>query len=186
MVDNLFLYGGFQIIFFVNLLFEIIILKLTKMKRLIIGIFVLGLLFPACNSRKQMALGDYEVGTEEAKIYSAPAAAAAPSYQPPVTTQGSPVSARTESFTFAQQSDASGYQGSYFVIVGSFSSYENANRFKSELIPQGFNPVVLQSESGYYRVCVNSFNDEGSARQRVYQIRSQYPKYSDTWLLIRR
>ena len=156
------------------------------MKRLIIGIFVLGLLFPACNSRKQMALGDYEV--EEAKIYSAPAA---PSYQPqttpPVTYQtGSPVRTQSENFSFAQQSDAYGYQGSYFVIVGSFSSYENANRFKSELIPQGFNPVVLQSETGYYRVCVNSFNDESSARQRVYQIRSQYPKYSDTWMLIKR
>ena len=158
------------------------------MKRLIIGMFILGLLFAACNSKKQMARGDFDVSTEEAMIYSAPAV---PSYQPntsPVSSYqtGSPVRTQSENFSFAQQSDAHNYQGNYFVIIGSFSSYENANRYKSELIPQGFNPVILQSESGYYRVCVNSFADESSARQRVYQIRSQYPKYSDTWMLIKR
>ena len=156
------------------------------MKKLILGIFVLGILFSACESRKQMMRNEFEASEEEAKIYSAPVA---PTYQQPTATNTypvSPVRSQSENFTFAQQSDANNYRGSYFVIIGSFSSYENANRYKQELIPQGFNPVVLHSESGYYRVCVDSFNDESSARQRVYQIRSQFPKYSDTWMLIKR
>ena len=154
------------------------------MKKLLIGIFVLGLLFPACESRKQMMRGELEA-EEEAKIYSAPAV---PTYQQPANfpVQSSPVRSQTETFTFAQQNDAYNFQGSYFVIMGSFSSYENANRFKQDLTSQGFNPVVLHSETGYYRVCVDSFSDESSARQRVYQIRSRFPKYADTWMLIKR
>ncbi len=63
---------------------------------------------------------------------------------------------------------------------------ENANRYKQELIPQGFAPIVLHSETGYYRVCVNAYTDETAARQRVQQIRTDYPKYADTWLLIKK
>ena len=71
----------------------------------------------------------------------------------------------------------------YYVIVGSFSSNENAGKFKQELMQQGFKPIILHSETGYYRLCVDSFNDEAAARSRVQNIRTQYPKYADSWLL---
>lgn len=98
-----------------------------------------------------------------------------------------PVRTQTETFTFDQKADEVKYEGStFFVIIGSFSSLDNANRYKKELIPQGFNPIVLHSETGYYRVCVNSYADEVAARQRVNQIRIDFPKYADTWLLVKK
>ena len=98
-----------------------------------------------------------------------------------------PVRIQSETFTFDKQEDRVNNEGNtYFVIIGSFSSNDNANRYKQELIPQGFRPIVLRSETGYFRVCVNSFTDEAEARNRVYQIRSDYPKYADTWLLIKK
>lgn len=118
--------------------------------------------------------------------------APATSYQPATSTSNyqapaKPVRTQTENFTFDQRDDAAKYQGSsFFVIIGSFSSLENANKYKQELIPQGFNPIVLHSETGYYRVCVNSYANETAARQRVAQIRNDFPKYADTWLLIKK
>jgi len=74
----------------------------------------------------------------------------------------------------------------FFVIVGSFSSNENAGKFKVELIQKGFKPIILHSETGYYRVCVDSFTDEAAARSRVQKIRTEFPKYADSWLLIKK
>lgn len=114
-------------------------------------------------------------GTNNATTYTPPQ-----KYTTPVRTQ-------SEDFTFASDSDASKYNGnSYFIIVGSFSSIDNANRFKGELTPKGFSPVVLRSENGYYRVCINSYNNEQAARTRIDQVRNQYPEYVDCWLLIKK
>ncbi|MDD4191240.1 MAG: SPOR domain-containing protein [Mangrovibacterium sp.] len=164
------------------------------MRKLFIGTFVILCLFSACKSKqilpKQDTAATETVTKQEpaTKVFSAPAAQPVPQQQSPAPRYESskPVRSQSESFTFAQQDDAGNYQGKFFVIVGSFSSMENANRYKQELIPQGFAPIVLHSETGYYRVCVNAYTDETAARQRVQQIRTDYPKYADTWLLIKK
>lgn len=162
------------------------------MRKLFIGAFAIVLLFSACKTKqmlpKQEATATETVSKEEPKVFSAPAAQPAPQQAAPVTRYESstPVRSQSESFTFAQQEDASKYQGKFFVIIGSFSSMDNANRYKQELTPQGFTPIVLRSETGYYRVCVNAYNDEAMARQRIQEIRTEYPKYADTWLLIKK
>ncbi len=74
----------------------------------------------------------------------------------------------------------------YYVIVGSFQVIENARNFRTQLIREQFTPVILESEIGFYRVSVAAFNDEMAARDRIAQIRSNYDKYSDVWLLIRK
>lgn len=71
----------------------------------------------------------------------------------------------------------------YYVIIGSFQSLENARNFKTQLIAQGFVPVILRSEIGFYRVSVAAFNDEMATRERISRIRQQYEQYSDVWLL---
>lgn len=166
------------------------------MRKLLIGAFAIVLAFSACKTSQTLPKQDTaatETVTKEepaTKVFSAPAAQ--PAYQQqqqaPATRYESskPVRAQSESFTYAEQDDAGKYQGKYFVIIGSFSSVDNANRYKQELAPQGFNPIVLRSETGYYRVCVNAFTDEATARQRIQQIRTDYPKYADTWLLIKK
>ncbi len=96
------------------------------------------------------------------------------------------VSVKSEKFTLSFDDQAAYGSKRFFVIVGSFSSDENAGRFKQELVQQGFKPIILHSETAYYRVCVDSFDDETVARNQVYKIRSEFPKYSDSWLLIKK
>lgn len=163
------------------------------MRKLLIAAFAFSLLLSGCKTFQKLKKGDTEetVSQEpQTKVFST---------EPTQTVRENPTSdtmyeqpnrsvrTQSESFTFAQKEDAAKYaNSSYFVIIGSFSSPENANRYKQELTPQGFNPFILQSETGYYRVCVNSYTDEASARQRVNQIRTDFPKYADTWLLIKK
>jgi cell division protein FtsN len=101
-------------------------------------------------------------------------------------TTGKPVSVRSENFTFSTEDQATYGSKKFFVIVGSFSSNENANRLKKELSGQGFKPIILRSETGYYRVCIDSYDQESEARFRVMRIRQEHPKYADSWLLIKK
>jgi len=174
------------------------LLKKIGMKKLILGICLMSFLFVGCKTSQRLkranATADEVVKPDEPKVYSIPST----TYQEPVTKAQSqastktyyknskPVRSQSETFSFTQEEDASNYQGSYFVILGSFSSPDNANRFKGTLSSQGFHPTVLHSASGYYRVCVNSYVNESEARQRVGQIRNDYPKYSDAWLVIKK
>lgn len=94
---------------------------------------------------------------------------------------------REERFTFTQEADRiSQGTNTYFVIMGSFQSKDNADRFSQTLKVIGFTPSILLSETGFHRVSVNSFTSEDNARSRVLQIREEYPPYADTWLLIRK
>lgn len=93
------------------------------------------------------------------------------------------IPARTERFTFERPEEQTGHE--FFVIVGSYSLIENANRARTILTNQGFTPIILKSETGMNRVCVNSYTSEREARVRVHQIRTNFPEYHDAWLLIR-
>jgi len=97
-----------------------------------------------------------------------------------------PVSMRKEQVSFTRQEDRSENEtNTFFVILGSFGSLDNAKKYREDLLNQGFTPIILHSETGYYRVCVNSYQNEGDARNRVAQIRQTYPRYADVWLLIK-
>jgi cell division protein FtsN len=79
--------------------------------------------------------------------------------------------------------ESEGPDFNYYVIIGSFQSLENARNFKTQLIAQGFAPVILKSEIGFFRVSVAAYNDEMATRERISQIRQQYEQYNDVWLL---
>ncbi len=92
-----------------------------------------------------------------------------------------------ERFTFEKTEDKADHDpNEFFVIMGSFRSNENAHGFKNTLTNKGFKPVILLSETGFHRVCVDSYTDETEARMRVHDIRTNFPEYDDTWLLIRK
>ncbi len=74
----------------------------------------------------------------------------------------------------------------FYIILGSFGVYENAQKFKKALAAEDFFPGILVNEAGFYRVCVNSYDDESSARAKLGEIRQQFPKYGDSWLLIKK
>ncbi|HET6556670.1 MAG TPA: SPOR domain-containing protein [Prolixibacteraceae bacterium] len=169
------------------------------MKKIILAALTLAMLTSGCkvfkSSKKSENATPQTETVAETKVFSVPAPATDVRPNPTSDTMytpsdkpanGKPVSVRSENFTLSAEDQAAYGNKNYFVIVGSFSSNENAGRFKQELSQQGFKPIVLHSETGYYRVCVDSFNDEASARSRVQNIRTQYPKYADSWLLIRK
>jgi cell division protein FtsN len=169
------------------------------MKKLILAAVTLALLTSGCkvfkSSKKSEAAAPKTETTAEPKVFSVPAPKSTVRENPVSDTmyepadkaaEGKPVSIRSERVTFTAEDQAAYGNKSYYVIVGSFSSNDNANRFKQELIQQSFKPIVMHSETGYYRVCVDAFNDEAAARSRVQKIRAEFPKYADSWLLIKK
>jgi len=74
----------------------------------------------------------------------------------------------------------------FYIILGSFGVFENAQKFKKQLMAEDFFPGILVNDTGFYRVSVNSFDDEATARKKVSEIRQKFPKYNDLWLLIKK
>ena len=158
------------------------------MNRILAITIVLVLVFAACKTTKQAAQSPYTTDpTAQPKVFSVPT-----SNTETVTKEETKkadeeaISMRKEQVSFTQQADrASNETNTFFVIIGSFSQLENAKNYRETLLGEGFTPIILHSETGYYRVCVNSYKNEQEARTRVSQVRQSYPKYSDIWLLIK-
>ncbi len=101
-------------------------------------------------------------------------------------TKPASISSKEERFSTAQGETADYGANKFFVILGSFSVLENAQRLKATLASEGFHPVILMNENGMYRVCGNSYAEENEARARIADVRGKYPSYSDIWLLIKK
>jgi cell division septation protein DedD len=74
----------------------------------------------------------------------------------------------------------------YFVIIGSFRDPANAREHQVIVRKDGFESEVLKNEAGLYRVSVKATDDITEARNEVRRIWAKFPKYSDTWMLIRK
>jgi cell division protein FtsN len=163
------------------------------MNRIILAAIVLGLAFASCKSKKELAQSPYTTDpAAQPKVFTVPASDTQPQAQPqPQVTQeqaqtSEPVAMRKEQVSFTTQEDKSQNESNnFFVILGSFSQLNNAKNYRETLLNKGFTPIILHSETGYYRVCVNSYQNESDARNRVGQVRQTYPEYSDVWLLIK-
>lgn len=139
-----------------------------------------------------MATSQYTSDTTvEPKVFSVPDSNSEtvkeeePKEEPKVV-ETKPIPTRKEQVSFTSEQDKSQNEvNTYFVILGSFSQLDNAKNYRERLVDQGFTPIILHSETGYYRVCVNSYKQEMDARGRISQIRQAFPQYSDVWLLIK-
>ena len=74
----------------------------------------------------------------------------------------------------------------YFVIIGSFRNPQNAKKYQYQLKKDGFTSEILKNENGLHRVSVLATNDINIARVDIRRIRSYFPEYFDTWLLIQK
>ncbi len=161
------------------------------MKKIAFISIVVLLFSVSCNSLKKTAKTETEyqktlTTDAPAKVFSVPDMKSE-SKTAEEATNIDPIAVRKEVVTFTEQEDVSANENNtYFIIVGSFSSNENAINYRQTLISEGFTPIILHSETtGYYRVCVNSFNNESESRARVHQIRQDFPQYYDSWLLVK-
>src|SRR5665648_1290777 len=103
-----------------------------------------------------------------------------------VDSESSAIKSKEERITAAKGEASDFGSKRFYIILGSFGVYENAQKFKKQLMAEDFFPGILINEAGLYRVSVNSYDDEGVARARVGEIRQKFPKYSDLWLLIKK
>ena len=137
--------------------------------------------FSACKSTKKQQV-KYTPPDAQPKVFTVPETTETAK---PVAEDKS-VSLRKESVTFTEAADKTGNEANtFFVILGSFGQLDNAKSFRETLLNEGFSPIILHSETGYYRVCVNSYKGEAEARSRVTEVRQAFPKYADLWLLIK-
>jgi cell division protein FtsN len=74
----------------------------------------------------------------------------------------------------------------YFVIIGSFKDPSNAKEHQALVRKDGFASEVLKNDAGLYRVSVKATDDIAEARSEVRRIWAKFPKYSDTWMLIKK
>ncbi len=146
------------------------------MKYTLIVLLAFGMLMTACKSQEM-------VPAEQPPVEEEPIVETEPEPEPP----GEEIRVVEERFTFETAEDEVTHdENMFFVIVGSFIQKDNADRFMETLRNQGFDPVILMSETGFHRVSVGSYEQEIPARTRIQQIRTNYPDYHDTWLLIRK
>ena len=103
---------------------------------------------------------------------------------PKVTTQ--PISSKEERVTAVNGEAKDLGSKKFYIILGSFGVVENAQKFKKQLMAEGFLPGILVNEAGLFRVTVNSYDDETVARNRVSEIRQKFTQYNDLWLLIKK
>lgn len=165
------------------------------MNRILFLIIMGALIFGGCKSKKQLPQSQYTSEPEtEQKVFTVPGSDPEEEIEKkpevkkekPEAKKEKPISVRKEQVSFTRQEDRTDNErNTFFVILGSFSHLDNAKNYREDLLNQGFTPIILHSETGYYRVCVNSYQNETDARNRVAQIRRTYPKYSDVWLLIK-
>ena len=152
------------------------------MKRIMFFVIMIVMAFSACKTSKKQPEVKYTPPETQPKVFTVPETTEAAK---PAATDKS-VSFRKESVTFTEAADKTKNEANtYFVILGSFGQLDNAKNFRETLLNEGFSPIILHSETGYYRVCVNSYKGEAEARSRVAEIRQAFPKYSDLWLLIK-
>lgn len=157
------------------------------MNRIIFYAIVMIMAFSACKTTKQAAQSPYTTDpTIQPKVFSVPTGNETVTSETPKTVSDSPIAVRKEQISFTQQDDKTQNEtNSFFIIIGSFSQLDNAKNYRETLLSEGFTPIILHSETGYYRVCINSYKNEQEARSRIAQVRQAFPKYSDVWLLVK-
>jgi len=68
---------------------------------------------------------------------------------------------------------------SYYVITGSFKSEENAVSQVNILKEEGYNPEIVHSLNGFYRVCAMTCDDISTAQTKRDSISK---RFKDTWI----
>lgn len=126
------------------------------------------------------------VGCKTQKIAPKPEPVRSETFSKPTVTTTSTVTSKEERVTAANGEAQDLGSKRFYIIVGTFGVYENAQKLKKQLMAEDFFPGILMNENGMYRVSVNSYDDETVARNSVDEIRQKFPKYNDLWLLIKK
>jgi len=151
------------------------------MNRLFLVVTVILISFSSCKTAKKAGKfqSAYEPAVENKVMQDEPVPAT-----PTLSGSEAPIVFKTEEVTIERSEENKYYD--FYVIVGSFSMVDNAYKLQSELLANGQKSDVLKSETGMLRVTYLGTNSEQEARNQINQIRKNYPKFNDVWLLKRK
>lgn len=62
----------------------------------------------------------------------------------------------------------------YYIVVGSFKNYSNAQNLNAYFKTKGYSPLILPKENGYNRVAVSSYPLEADARKAIQKLRTEH------------
>ncbi len=155
------------------------------MKILSIVLVVVVLMTVGCKTQK-IAPKPEPIKSEVVKVEPAKSETVAKSYAKSSNSSSSSIKGKEERIKAANGEASDLGSKRFYIILGSFGVYENAQRFKKQLAAEDFSPGILVNEAGLYRVCVNSYDEEDAARSRLGEIRQNFTKFSDAWLLIKK
>ena len=162
--------------------------KKDNFMRTAVGMMIILLVFTSCGSLRKSARNKKQavaVKTAPAPVpATAPAPVTAPVEKKADSAPAAPVREVVEKVVPVEREIP--VTQSYFVIIGSFRNPDNAKRFQQQISRDNFRSEILRSETGFYRVSVMATDDIEKARNEIRRIRTTYPKYHDTWLLIQK
>lgn len=72
-------------------------------------------------------------------------------------------------------------ENNYFIIAGSFTQIDNANKLIQELSTKNIDAKVLEG-NGYFRVYIDGFNTKENAETRLSALRQKYENFSSYWI----
>ena len=66
------------------------------------------------------------------------------------------------------------HQKRYYVVVGSFTKYTNAQNLNNYFEKKGYHPMILPKVNGYNRVAISSYIEKANAKKAVTKLRTEY------------
>lgn len=66
------------------------------------------------------------------------------------------------------------HQKRYYVVVGSFKKFSNAQNLNKYFEQKGYHPMILPKVNGYNRVAISSYIEKTNAKKVVVKLRIEY------------
>ncbi len=66
------------------------------------------------------------------------------------------------------------HQKRFYVVVGSFTKYTNAQNLNNYFEQKGYHPMILPKVNGYNRVAISSYIEKANAKKAVTKLRVEY------------
>ena len=71
----------------------------------------------------------------------------------------------------------------YCIVVGSFSSFEKANKYGKFIQSKGYKISYRDNGKGFQRICVFDFKSEAEAQKRIDELKSKDDIFKQCWVL---
>ena len=148
------------------------------MKKIVVSMFILSIFFTACKTSKYATKSAYEPAIDNSVDDIESNSAEEEVIQPQ---REIPIVMKMEEVTIEKSNDQK--LRAFYVIIGSFSNPENADKLQNQQLQNGVPAVVLKSETGMFRVAKLGTDNEQEARNKIKQIRTESNEFPDVWLL---